>query len=201
MVVSEQAFEVSTPTVESQVVAVKSGNPDIFLNIATPKFAAQAIKKIGEMNWRPIHFMSNVSASVGQVMRPAGVENSSGVMSAAYIKDPTDPAWDKDPTMMEWREFMAKYVPEADKDDGGPLAGWGAATGMMQVLKQCGDNLTRENIMKEAANLDFYDGAYLPGVQIKTSAKDFAPIEQFQMMKFTGERWERFGDIIDAHVD
>jgi branched-chain amino acid transport system substrate-binding protein len=201
MVVSQAPFEVSVPTVDSQVVSVKAANPDIFLNIATPKFAAQAVKKVGEMGWHPIQIVSNVSASVGAVMKPAGLENAKDVLSAAYIKDPTDPQWDKDPTMMEWRAFMAKYLPEADKDDGGPLAGYGAALGMMQVLKQAGDDLTRENIMKQAASLDFVDGAYLPGVKIKTSPTDFAPIEQFQMMKFTGERWERFGEIIDAHVE
>ncbi len=200
LVVSEQPFEVTTPTIDSQVVAIKTANPDIFMNIATPKFAAQAIKKVGELGWRPVHIVSNVSVSVGAVLKPAGIENAKDVMSAAYIKDVTDPQWNNDPAMMEWRAFMAKYVPEADKEDGGPLAGWGAAQGMMQVLKQAGDNLTRENIMKQAASLDFVDGAYLPGVRVKTSATDFAPIEQFQMTRFNGERWERFGEIIDAHV-
>jgi len=201
LVVSEVPFEVSVPTVDSQVVAIKSANPDIFVNIGTPKFAAQAIKKVSELDWHPVHFMTNVSASVGGTLKPAGIDNSKGILSAGYIKDVTDPQWDKDPTMIEYRAFMEKYMPEADKTDGAPFAGYGGAIGLIQVLKQCGDNLTRENVMKQAANLDFVDGVYLPGVRIKTSPTDFYPIEQLQMMKFNGEKWEFFGELMDSHSE
>jgi ABC-type branched-subunit amino acid transport system substrate-binding protein len=201
LVVSEVPFEVTAPTVDSQIVAIKSANPDILVNIGTPKFAAQAIKKVAELNWHPIHIMTNVSASVGATLRPAGLENAKGILSAGYIKDVTDPQWDKDKTMMEYRAFMEKYVPDADKTDGGPFAGYGGAIGLVQVLKQSGDNLTRENVMKQAASLDFEDGVYLPGIRVKTSANDFYPIEQLRMMKFNGEAWEFFGDLIDSHSE
>jgi ABC-type branched-subunit amino acid transport system substrate-binding protein len=201
LVISEVPFEITVPTVDSQVVSIKSANPDIFVNIGTPKFAAQAIKKVAELNWHPIHFMTNVSASVGATLKPAGLENAKDILSAGYIKDITDPQWDNDPTMKDFRAFMEKYMPEADKTDGGPFAGYGAAIGLMQVLKQCGDNLTRENVMKQAAHLDFEDGVYLPGVRIKTSPTDFYPIEQLRMMKFDGERWQFFGDLMDSHAE
>jgi ABC-type branched-subunit amino acid transport system substrate-binding protein len=201
LIVSEVSYETSVPTVDSQVVQIKAANPDIFINVATPKFAAQAIKKIGELGWHPIHFLSNVSASVGGVLKPAGLENSQGLISDAYMKDPTDPQWKDDPEMNEWRAFMDKYYPEGDKSDGATVFGYGVAAGLVQVLTQCGDNLTRENVMKQAASLDFRIGIYLPGSKIKTSATDFAPIEQTQLMKFTGERWELFGKLIDSHVE
>ena len=200
LVVAEVPYEVSVPTVDSQVVSVKSANPDVFVNVATPKFAAQAIKKVAELGWHPIHIMSNVSASVGAVMKPAGLENAKGVLSAGYQKDVTDAQWDKDPAMMEYRAFMAKYFPDADKSESGPLTAYGVATGLMQVLKQSGDDLTRANIMKQAANLDMEIKTYLPGIRVKTSPTDFYPLEQLRMMKFTGNHWELFGDIIDGHV-
>jgi ABC-type branched-subunit amino acid transport system substrate-binding protein len=201
LIVSEVSYETSVPTVDSQVVQIKAANPDIFINVATPKFAAQAIKKIGELGWHPIHFLSNVSASVGGVLKPAGLENSKDLISDAYMKDPTDPQWKDDPEMNEWRAFMEKYYPDGDKSDGATVFGYGAAAGLVQVLKQCGDDLTRENVMKQAANLNFRIGIYLPGSMIKTSATDFAPIEQTQLMKFTGDRWELFGKLIDSHVE
>ncbi len=201
LVVTEVPFEVSVPTVNSQVVSIKSANPDIFFNIGTPKFAAQAIKKVAELDWHPVQFMTNVSASVGGTLKPAGLENAKGIFSAGYIKDITDPQWDNDPTMKEYRAFMEKYMPEADKTDGAPFAGYGGAIGLIQVLKQCGDNLTRENVMKQAANLDFVDGVYLPGVRIKTSPTDFYPIEQLQMMKFNGVKWDFFGELMDSHAE
>jgi branched-chain amino acid transport system substrate-binding protein len=201
LVISEVPFEVSAPTVDSLIVSIKSANPDIFINIGTPKFAAQAIKKVAELNWHPIHFLTNVAASVGATLRPAGLENAKNILSAGYIKDVTDPQWNNDPTMKEFRAFMEKYLPEADKTDGGPFAGYGSALGITKVLEQCGDNLTRENIMKQAANLDFEDGVYLPGVRIKTSPTDYYPIEQLKMMKFNGEAWEFFGDLMDSHTE
>ncbi|WP_407654512.1 ABC transporter substrate-binding protein [Bradyrhizobium prioriisuperbiae] len=198
LIISEVPYEVTSPTVDSQIVQIKSANPDVFINIATPKFAAQAIKKVGELGWKPVHLVTNVSASVASVMKPAGYENGQGVLSAAYMKDPKDPTWNNDAAMNTWRAFMDKYYPEGDKDDGATVFGYGVAQGIVQVLKQCGDNLTRENIMKQAANLDFEIGIYLPGTKIKTSPTDFSPLEQLQMMRFKGESWELFGPLMSG---
>jgi branched-chain amino acid transport system substrate-binding protein len=201
MVVSEISYEIAMPTVESQVVAIKTANPDIFINIATPKFAAQAIKKVAELGWHPIQIMTNVSASVGAVLRPAGVNNSKGILSAGYQMDVTDPQWDTYPGMKRFRAFMAKYYPEADRSESGPLTAFNTSTALVEVLKRCGDNLTRENVMKIVADMDFEIGTYLPGIRIKTTPTDFYPIEQVQMMRFTGEKWELFGPIIDGHAE
>ncbi len=198
LIVSEVSYETAQPTVDSQVVAIKTANPDIFINIATPKFAAQAIKKVGEMNWKPVHFLTNVSASVGSVMKPAGYDNSQNILSAAYMKDPKDKQWDTDAGMMEWRAFMDKYYPEGDKEDGATVFGYGVAKGLVQVLTQCKDDLSRENVMKQAANLNTEIGVYLPGTKIRTSPTDYAPIEQLQMMRFKGESWELFGPVMSA---
>ena len=198
MIAVESAYETSSPTVDSQVVQIKGGNVDIFVNIATPKFAAQAIKKIGELDWHPAQFLTNVSASIGGVMKPAGYENDQGILSTAYLKDPKDPEWKNDPAMTEWRAFMTKWYPEGDQDDAATVFGYGVAKGLEQVLRQCGDNLTRENVMKQAANLNFEIGIYLPGTKIKTSPTDFSPIEQLQMQRFKGEAWERFGPIMSG---
>jgi branched-chain amino acid transport system substrate-binding protein len=201
MVVSEISYEISMPTVDSQVVAIKTSNPDIFINIGTPKFAAQAIKKLAELDWHPVHIMTNVSASVGAVLKPAGLDNSKGILSAGYQMDVTDPQWDSHPGMQKFRAFMAKYYPEADRSESGPLTGYNLSTALIEVLKRCGDNLTRENVMKIVANMDFEINTYLPGIRIKTSPTDFYPIEQVQMMKFSGQKWELFGPIIDGHAE
>jgi ABC-type branched-subunit amino acid transport system substrate-binding protein len=198
LIVVESSYETSSPTVDSQIVQIKGANPDIFVNISTPKFAAQAIKKIGELKWNPVHFLTNVSVSVGSVMKPAGYENGQGILSAAYLKDPKDPQWKNDPAMNEWRAFMTKWYPEGDQEDASTTFGYGVAQGIVQVLKQCGDDLTRENVMKQAANLNFELGVYLPGTKIKTSPTDFAPLEQLQMMKFKGESWELFGPLMSG---
>jgi len=198
LIVIETSYETASPTVDSQVVQIKTANPDIFVNIATPKFAAQAIKKIGELDWKPVQFLTNVSASVGGVMKPAGYENDQGILSTAYMKDPTDQQWKNDAAMNEWRAFMAKWYPEGDQADGATVFGYGVAQGIVQVLKQCGDNLTRENVMKQASNLNFEIGIYLPGTKIKTSPTDFGPIEQLQMMRFKGESWELFGPVMSG---
>jgi branched-chain amino acid transport system substrate-binding protein len=198
LILIETSYETSAPTVDSQVVQIKGANPDIFVNITTPKFAAQAIKKIGELNWHPVHFLTNVSVSIGGAMKPAGFENDQDIMSTAYLKDPTDPEWKNDPPMNEWREFMTKWYPEGDQQDASTVFAYGVAKGLEQVLRQCGDDLTRENVMKQAANLDFEIGIYLPGTRIKTSPTDFAPIEQLQMQRFKGETWERFGPIMSG---
>jgi branched-chain amino acid transport system substrate-binding protein len=201
LVVSEMAFEVSVPTVDSQVVAIRTANPDIFLNIGTPKFAAQAIKKVAEMNWHPIHIMTNVSISPAQTLKPAGIENSTGILSSAYQMIVTDPAMEATPGMKKFRAFMEKYFPEADKSESGPLTAWNAGHVFVQLIKQCGDDLTRENVMKQAANLDMTVDTYLPGIRIKTSPTDFYPIEQLQMIKFNGQTWEPFGPMIDSHQE
>ena len=198
LILVEASYETTSPTVDSQVVQIRTANPDIFINISTPKFAAQAIKKLGELKWNPIHFLSNVSVSVGSVLKPAGYEYSQSILSAAYLKDPKDPQWKNDPAMMEWRAFMTKWYPEGDQEDASTTFGYGVAKGLEQVLRQCGDDLTRENVMKQAANLNFEIGVYLPGTRIKTSPTDFAPLEQLQMMRFKNESWELFGPIMSG---
>ncbi len=198
LILIEASYETSAPTVDSQVVQIKGANPDIFINVTTPKFAAQAIRKVAELSWRPVQFLTNVSVSVGAVMKPAGFENAQAILSAAYLKDPRDPQWKNDAAMNEWHAFMSKWYPEGDQDDAATVYGYGAAKGLEQVLRQCGDNLSRENIMKQAANLDFEIGVYLPGTRIKTSPTDFAPIEQLQMMRFKGESWELFGPVMSG---
>src|ERR1700755_2243956 len=201
MIVAEESFETSEPTIDSHIVKLKATNADVFINIATPKFAAQAIKKVAEIQWKPMHFLNNVSASVGSVLKPAGFENSQDIISAAYLKDASDKQWDSDAGMKEFYAFMAKDFPEGDKLDGGSVVGFGVAQTLVQVLKQCGDNLTRENVMKQAANLkDFRTEVLLPGIRINTAPNDFAPISQLQLMKFKGDKWELFGDVISADV-
>jgi branched-chain amino acid transport system substrate-binding protein len=198
LIVIETSYETSTPTVDSQVVQIKGANPDIFINIATPKFAAQAIKKIAEIGWKPIHFLTNVSASIGGVMKPAGYEASQGILSTNYLKDPKDPGWKNDPAMNEWRAFMNNWYPEGDQEDASTVFGYGAAKGLEQVLRQCGDDLTHENVMRQAANLNFEIGIYLPGTRIKTSPTDYAPLEQLQMQRFEGETWQLFGPVMSG---
>jgi branched-chain amino acid transport system substrate-binding protein len=198
LILIEASYETSSPTVDSQVVQIKGANPDIFVNITTPKFAAQAIKKIGELDWHPVQFLTNVSASIGGVMKPAGYDNDQGIFTTAYLKDPNDPEWKNDPAMTEWRAFMTKWYPEGDQEDASTVFGYGVAKGLEQVLRQCGDDLTRENVMRQAANLDFEIGIYLPGTRIKTGPTDFAPIEQLQMERFKGETWERFGPVMSG---
>ncbi|NEV00943.1 ABC transporter substrate-binding protein [Bradyrhizobium uaiense] len=198
LIVVESSYETTSPTVDSQIVQIKGANPDIFVNIATPKFAAQAIKKAAELDWHPVQFLTNVSVSIGGVMKPAGYEASQDILSTQYLKDPADHEWKNDPAMNEWREFMTKWYPEGDQNDASTVFGYGVAKGLEQVLRQCGDNLTRENLMKQAASLNFEIGIYLPGTKIKTGPDDYAPIEQLQMMRFKGESWERFGPIMSG---
>jgi len=201
MIVAEESFETSEPSIDGHIVKLKSTNADIFVNIATPKFAAQAIKKMAEIQWKPLHFLNNVSASVGSVIKPAGYENSQDIISAAYLKDASDPQWNNDAGMKEFYAFMKKDFPEGDALDGGTVVGYGVAQTLVQVLKQCGDDLTRENVMKQAASLkDFRTEVLLPGIKINTGPTDFAPISSLQLMKFKGEKWELFGDIINAEA-
>ena len=200
-VVAEESYETSEPSIDGHIVKLKASGADVFISITTPKFAAQAIKKIAEIEWHPLHIVSNVSASVGGVLQPAGFENAQGMLSAAYAKDGADPQWDNDPGMKKFFAFLAKYYPDANKLDGSVVYGYGVAQTLVQVLKQCGDVLTRENVMKQAASLkDFETDTLLPGIKINTSPTDFAPISQLKMMRFKGEKWDLFGDIISGDL-
>jgi branched-chain amino acid transport system substrate-binding protein len=201
MIIAEESYETAEPSIDGHIVKLKATGADVFLSITTPKFAAQAIKKLAEVDWHPLHIVSNVSSSVGGVIKPAGFENSQGILSAAYAKDGADPQWDSDPGMKKFFEFLAKYYPDGNKLDGSVVYGYGAAQTMVKVLQMCGDDLTRANVMKQAASLkDFAPDTMLPGVKINTSATDFAPIEQLQMMRFKGEKWDLFGDIISGEL-
>ena len=201
MIVAEESYEVSEPSIDSHIVKLKSSGADVYFSITTPKFAAQSIKKVAELGWKPMYFQSNVGASVGSVLQPAGYENSQDILSAAYAKDGADPQWDNDEGMKKFYAFLAKYAPDANKADGSVVFGYGQAQTMVQVLKQAGDTLTRENIMKQAASLkDFAPDTMLPGVKLNTSATDFHPIEQLQMMRFKGQKWELFGPVISGEI-
>jgi branched-chain amino acid transport system substrate-binding protein len=201
MIIAEESYETSEPSIDGHIVKLKSSGADVFYSITTPKFAAQAIKKVAELDWHPLQFVVNVSASVGGVIKPAGYENAQGILSAAYAKDGSDPQWDNDPGMKKFIEFLKQYHPEGNKIDGSVVYGYGAAQTLVKVLQMCGDDLTRANVMKQAASLkDFAPDTLLPGVTINTSATDFAPIEQLKMMRFKGEQWELFGDTISGEM-
>jgi branched-chain amino acid transport system substrate-binding protein len=201
MITAEESYETTEPTIDNHIVKLKSTGADVFISVTTPKFAAQAIKKLAEIQWTPLHLVSNVSASVGSVIKPAGFENSQGILSAAYAKDGADAQWDNDPGMKKFYAFLEKYYPEGNKLDASVVYGYGAAQTLVKVLEMCGDNLTRENVMKQAASLkDFAPDTLLPGIKINTSATDFAPLEQLQMQRFKGEKWELFGDIISGDL-
>jgi ABC-type branched-subunit amino acid transport system substrate-binding protein len=200
-IVIEDSYELTEPTVDSHIVKIKAANPDVVVIFATPKFAAQTIKKIAELGWKPTMIVPGVSVSVGQVLRPAGIENAQGVISAHYAKDATDPQWKDDPGMIAYKEFLAKYVPDGNPADSSLMSGYNIAETMAILLKQCGDDLTRANVMKQAANLkDIQQSTLLPGVKVNTSPTDFAPIDQMQMMKFEGESWKLFGEVMKGEV-
>jgi branched-chain amino acid transport system substrate-binding protein len=201
MIVAELPYDPSDPTVDSQVVALKTLGADIFFDEASPKFAAQAIRKAAEIGWKPTLFLASVSNSVGSVLKPAGLENSKGILSSAYLKDPTDPTWKNDPAIKQWSEFMDKYLPEGDKSSSFTVYAYATAQSFVQVIKQCGDELTRENVMKQATNLkNFEVGLLLPGIKINTSPNDYFPIEQMQMSRFNGEHSELFGTPISGEI-
>jgi branched-chain amino acid transport system substrate-binding protein len=201
MIVAEAPYETSDPTVDSQMVRLKASGADVFFNVTTPKFAAQAIKKAAEIGWQPVHLLNNVSNSVGSVLRPAGLENAKGIYSTAYHKDPTDQSWQNDKAMNDWRAFMDKYFPDGDKTSTFTVYGYAVAQTLERVLQQAGDDLTRENVMRQAANLKGVEiGVLLPGIKINTSANDYYPIEQMQLERFTGERWELIGETISGEV-
>jgi ABC-type branched-subunit amino acid transport system substrate-binding protein len=197
MIAAEAAYETTDPTVDSQIIRLKTAGANVFYNISTPKFAAQAIRKIAELDWKPVHILTINSTSVGGVLKPAGFNLSQGIISVNYGKDPGDPTWDNDPGMMNWRAFMDKYYPEGDKNSSFNTYGHGTAQLLAIVLRNCGDNLTRENVMKQATSLkDVQTDLLLPGMTINTSPTDYRVNKQLQMMRFKGERWEGFGPII-----
>jgi branched-chain amino acid transport system substrate-binding protein len=200
-IVAEFPYDVTDPTVDSQIINLKASGADVLFEHATPKFAAQAIKKVAELKWKAIHLLANVSVSVGAVLKPAGLDNAKGILSTAYMKDPTDPAWKGDAALKEWSAFMDKYYPDGDKTSVNTVYGYLTAQTLLQVLKQCGDNLTRENVMKQAANLKNLElGMLLPGIKINTGPGDFAPVKQMQMMRFNGASWELFGPVMTGEV-
>ncbi len=200
LIVKEVSYEVTDPSVDSQVVTLQASGADTFFILATPKFAAQAIRKTFDIGWRPLQIVNNVSASVGSVLQPAGLEKSEGLISSFYGKDPTDPQWAKDKGFKDWVDFMKKYYPQGDLSDIFNVFGYSVAQTMVHVLQQCGDDLTRENVMRQAANLKNVElPMLLPGVKLNTSATDFYPIEQMQLARFDGKRWVLFGEVLTGH--
>lgn len=195
MIIAEESYETTEPSIDNHIVKLKYSGADVFFDVTSPKFATQA-----QIEWNPLHILNDVSANVGSVLQPAGFENSQGIISANYLKDASDPQWDNDPGMKQFYEFMAKEFPEGNKLDGSTVLGYGLSQTLVQVLKQCGDDLTRHNIMKQAANLNFRTEVLLPGVTINTRADDFGPINQLQLMRFKGEKWELFGDVTSGDV-
>ena len=199
MIVAALPYDPGDPTVDSQVVSLKTLGADVFFNEASPKFAAQAIRKAAEIGWKPTLILASISNSVGSVLRPAGLENAKGILSTNYLKDPTDPAWKDDPAIKEWSAFMDKYFPEGDKTSTFSVYAYLLAQTMVQVLKQCGDELTRANLMKQAAGFQkFRVPLLLPGILINTSPTDFYPIQAVQLQRFKGETWELFGEVMHA---
>ncbi len=200
-ILAEAPYETMDTSPDSQIISLKASGADILFNVATPKFAAQAIKKVAEIGWKPLHLLNNVSANVGSVLKPAGLDNAKGILSAGYLKDPTDPTWRNDTDFKEWSAFMDKYYPDGDKTNSGTVYGYVVAQTLVRVLQQCGDELTRENVMKQAASLkDLKIGMMRPGVSINTGPTDYAPFKQMQMQRFNGETWEPFGPVINGEV-
>jgi ABC-type branched-subunit amino acid transport system substrate-binding protein len=198
-VVAEVTYEVSDPTVDSQIASLKASGADTFVNVTTPKFAAQAIRKAYDIGWKPTQYLSNVSASVGTVLTPAGLDKSIGLNTVGYFKDPTDKQWDDDPAMKEWRAFMKEYLPDGSLTDGTNVYAYIAAQTLMQVLEQCGDDLSRPNVMKQAANLKgFAPGLLLPGIKIETGPNDFFPFDQLMLVRFDGTTWVPVKDALVA---
>jgi ABC-type branched-subunit amino acid transport system substrate-binding protein len=201
MIVSKTSYEVTDPTVDSQILTMQGSGADTFINITTPKFSAQAIRKAWDSGWKPLHIVNNVGASVGSVLIPAGLDKSTGLLTLQYYKDPNDPQWKDDPAMLEWRAFMGRYYREGDPKDASNLYAYITAQLMVQILKQCGNDLTRENVMRQAANLkNIKMPLLLPGMTVNTSPSDFYPIEQGQLARFTGALWQGFGELISTNA-
>jgi len=196
MVVKEASYEVADTSIDTQVIALQAAGADTLITAATPKFAAQTIRKVHSLNWKPMHFLSNVSASISSVLEPVGLEKSIGIISAAYQKDPIDPAFKDDPGMTQWREFMRRYMPDADPTDANYIFGYNVTMILVQVLRQCGNDLSRENIMRQATNVKELElPALLPGIKINTSPTNYHPVRQLQLMRWDGRLWVRFGEV------
>jgi branched-chain amino acid transport system substrate-binding protein len=197
MIVAAASYEVSDATVDSQVVQLQAAGANVFFNVATPKFAAQAIRKAHDIGWKPVQYLNNVSTSVGSVLAPAGLDKSVGIITTAYLKDPTDQRWADDPAMKRWQEFMKKYYPEGNTADLFNVYGYGVAMTLHEVLRRAGDDLTRENVMRQAAGLkDLRVEVLLPGILINTAKNDYAPIKSVQLQRFNGKHWELFGEVM-----
>ena len=202
MIVIESPYEVADPTVDSQIIGFKAANADVFFNITTPKFAAQAIRKAHEINWKPVHLLNNVSASIGSVIKPAGFEASQGVITTQYMMDPTDTQFQDHPEYLEWSAFMDKYYPDGDKTSSFTPYGYAVCNTLLHVLKNAEGDYSRENIMKQASNIkELRVPMLLPGITIDTSPTDFFPIEAMGLARLKGETWERFGDVISAESE
>ena len=200
-ILSEASYETTDPMIDSQILTLRASGADVFANFTTAKFATQAIKKVAEIGWKPVHLLDNVSRSVAAVLRPAGFENAQGILAAGYTKDPTDPTWNNDPAVKEWSTFMDRYYPDGDKTDISIVNAYTAAQLLVRVLQQCGNDLTRANVMMQAARLrELEFGMLLPGIVVNTAPNDFAPIKQMQMMRFSGDHWQVFGPLITDAV-
>lgn len=201
MIVAEESYEVAEPSADNHIARLKASGADVFVSITTPKFAAQSIRRAAEMAWRPLYIQALVSASIGAVIRPAGLENAQGLVSAAYNKDAADPQWADDPGMKRFHAFLDAYAPDVNRGDNSVVYGYGAAQCLVEVLRRAGDNLTRANVMREAASLKRYaPDTLLPGITITTAADDFHPIEQLRLMRFSGDHWDLFGPVIDGEL-
>ena len=201
MIVADKPYDVSDPTLDSQVIALRASGANILFSWTTPKASAQVIKKVAELGWKPTFFLSSTSTSISSVMKAAGSDNSQGIISTAYLKDPTDEVWKDDAEVKEWRAFMDKYYPDGDKTNGNHVYGYAAAQTLVQVLEQCGNDLSRDNVMRQAANLkDFAPKMILPGIKISTGPNDFRPIEQMQLMRFDGNTWKLSGNVITGEI-
>jgi branched-chain amino acid transport system substrate-binding protein len=201
LIVAEDSYEITEPTIDTHIVKLKAVNVDVLMSMTTPKFGAQSIKKVAELGWKPVHIISYISSSISGTIKPAGFENAQGIISSNYAKDAADSRWKDDAGIKKLTEFMDKYLPDADKTDGSILYAYGVAQTLVHTIKRSGDNLTRDNLMRQAANLkDLGNDIFLPGIKINTSPTDFFPIEQMQMESLTGDHWEMFGDVLDGEV-
>ncbi len=196
MIVSSQTYNTSDPTVDSQVVSLKASGADVFFIVTVPKFSAQAIRKAYDIDWHPQEFVVSIGSSIAGAIRPAGFEAAKGIISAAYQKDPADPQWKDDPAMKAWHVWMDKYNPRIDKSDYYAPYGYNIGFAVVQLLKQCGDDLTRENIMKQASHLAMELPLLLPGIRLKTSPTDLRPIKQMRLVRFDGQRYVLFSDVL-----
>jgi branched-chain amino acid transport system substrate-binding protein len=196
MIVKEASYEVTDTTVDQQVISLQGSRANVLYDVTTPKFAAQAIREVADLGWKPLHYLNSVSASVSDVLRPAGIENSVGVVTAEFLKDPTDPQWKKSPDFKAWTAWMKKYYPRGDRTDAFNVYGYSVSATMAQVLRQCGNDLTRANVMRQAAHLNFAAPMLLPGIKVRTTPTDFFPIQQMQLARFDGKTWKRFGQVL-----